>query len=341
MKNTTFISILFTVSLFACGKQTEVVTLEKTSPAYALGKTLSSTLPIMDPDSNQILVKTNVFRISAGEVLDFVKSMYGSQAEGLSRMEKQQLSDFMKRTTMQLIEKKLLLRVAQKANVDVTPSAVDSLLNAQYVRAGGEEQFLDFLKNNEIDIEFVKQDVENSLIINSYLRGIVEQRCQITEEQIQEAYQAFIQDTVVDVRHILLMTRDKSDAEKKEIRDQLENILKRARGGEDFSALAKQYSEDPGSKENGGLYEDVTRGVMVKPFEDAAFSVPPGELSDIVETQYGYHILKIVDRKTNDKPLEEERSELEEKLRGPESETIIVDHIEELKKEVELEILNF
>ena len=226
MRKTTVVLLFLTVSLFACGKQTEVVTLEKTSPAYALGKTLSSTLPIMDPDSNQILVKTNVFRISAGEVLDFVKSMYGSQADGLSNMEKQQLSDFIKRTTMQLIEKKLLLRAARKASIKVTPSEVDSLLNTQYTRAGGEEQFLDFLKNNEIDIEFVKVDVENSLIINTYLRGIVEQRSQITEEQIQEAYQAFIQDTVVDVRHILLMTRDKSDAEKKGIRDQLESILR-------------------------------------------------------------------------------------------------------------------
>ncbi len=73
-----------------------------------------------------------------------------------------------------------------------------------------------------------------------------------------------------------------------------EEILNRVRGGEDFAAVAKETSEDPGSKDKGGLYEDVRMGQMVKPFEDAAMSVQPGEIvPTLVETDFGYHIIKL------------------------------------------------
>ena len=73
-----------------------------------------------------------------------------------------------------------------------------------------------------------------------------------------------------------------------------EEILNRVKGGEDFAAVAKETSEDPGSKDKGGLYEDVRMGQMVKPFEDAAMSVQPGEIvPNLVETDFGYHIIKL------------------------------------------------
>lgn len=77
-----------------------------------------------------------------------------------------------------------------------------------------------------------------------------------------------------------------------------EEILTRVKNGEDFAALAKEFSEDPGSKEKGGLYEDIRMGQMVKPFEDGALSVQPGELvPTLVETDFGYHIIKLEGKK--------------------------------------------
>ncbi|MEO5858214.1 MAG: peptidylprolyl isomerase [Pyrinomonadaceae bacterium] len=82
-----------------------------------------------------------------------------------------------------------------------------------------------------------------------------------------------------------------------------EEILNRVKGGEDFAAVAKETSEDPGSKDKGGLYEDVRMGQMVKPFEDAAMSVQPGEIvPTLVETDFGYHIIKLESKK--DAPAE-------------------------------------
>ncbi len=81
-------------------------------------------------------------------------------------------------------------------------------------------------------------------------------------------------------------------------RAQAEDILKRVRAGEDFAKLAKEFSSDPGSKANGGDLGWFGKGQMVKPFEDAAFALKPGEVSGIVESQFGYHIIKLDERRT-------------------------------------------
>ncbi|MFC1502279.1 peptidylprolyl isomerase [bacterium] len=340
MKKIVVLLMLFLIAFIVCGKKGEIVMLEKDSPGYILGKQIAPKLPMMDPDSNQVLATTKTFQVSAGEALQTINLAMGNQTANFANANEQQLKDFLRRFLNQHVEKKVLLEAAGKARTRVTSTEVDSVLNVQYQRTGGETQFVERLTNAGVSIDYVKEDIANNLLINKYLKKIIEEKSQVSEEQIQEAYEKSLTDTTVSVRHILLLTQGKSDAEKKTIRKRMESILKQAKSGDDFEMLAKSNSEDPGSKENGGLYEDFNRGTMVKPFEDAAFSVPIGEISDIVETQYGYHILKVIDRKTNaGKPLEEMRTELEEKLKGPMSRTIIPAHITELKEEWKVEII--
>jgi parvulin-like peptidyl-prolyl isomerase len=111
----------------------------------------------------------------------------------------------------------------------------------------------------------------------------------------------------------------------------MEGILDRARKGEDFAALAKEFTEDPGSKETGGLYEDFERGRMVKPFEDAAFTTPIGQISGIVETTYGYHILKVENRKKETLPLDQVKGQIEDNLKRQKQAAAYEAYITELK----------
>jgi len=112
----------------------------------------------------------------------------------------------------------------------------------------------------------------------------------------------FEQPEMAHVRHILLMTMDPvtrtplTADQQKTKKNQAEDLLKRIRSGADFAALAKQYSEDPGSKDNGGEMPPFPRGQMVPEFEAAAFSLTNNQVSDIVTSSYGYHIIKSIDK---------------------------------------------
>lgn len=115
----------------------------------------------------------------------------------------------------------------------------------------------------------------------------------------------------VKVRHILIKTDDKPKEEIPKLEAKANDILKQLRGGADFAALAKQYSDDPGSKDKGGVYEGVVRGQMVPAFEQAAFNRKPNELGDLVKTEYGLHIVEVLEKQpAKVKPFEEVKAEL-------------------------------
>ncbi len=140
----------------------------------------------------------------------------------------------------------------------------------------------------------------------------VRQSLQITDDQLKAQYQQNIQQyqvpNRVHVEHILLMTvgAGKTDAEVEEIRKKAQDILNQAKKGANFEDLAKKYSEDPGTKDKGGDLGWIIQGQTVAEFEKAAFSLPKGSISDLVKTQYGFHILKIIDKESaHTKPFDE------------------------------------
>ena len=125
----------------------------------------------------------------------------------------------------------------------------------------------------------------------------------VTDDELKEVYRQNIQQFQVPNRvhaeHILLMTvGGKTDAEVAEIKKKAEDILAQANKGANFEELAKKYSEDPGSKAKGGDLGWLVQGQTVPEFEKAAFSLNKGEISDLIKTQYGFHIIKVLDKET-------------------------------------------
>jgi peptidyl-prolyl cis-trans isomerase D len=147
----------------------------------------------------------------------------------------------------------------------------------------------------------------------------IRQSVQVSEDMLKQQYMANIQQyqvpNRVHVQHILFMTVGKTtDAEIEEVRKKAEDVLKQVRKGGKFEDLAKKYSEDPGSKDKGGDLSWITQGQTVPEFEKTAFSVAPGQVSDLVKTQYGFHIIKVLEKQTaHTKPFEE----VKDSLRAP------------------------
>jgi peptidyl-prolyl cis-trans isomerase C len=160
----------------------------------------------------------------------------------------------------------------------------------------------------DIEKEIAESGMTLKDLVNQYrpqvqietLMEAVKPESKVTEADAKSFYdenpQSFEEPEQVRARHILIMFEPNStDEGKAAAREKIEGLLKRAKSGEDFAALATEYTEDPGSKETGGEYT-FPRGRMVKPFEDVAFSLKVGEISDVVETEYGYHIIKVLEK---------------------------------------------
>jgi len=128
------------------------------------------------------------------------------------------------------------------------------------------------------------------------------QNVQISDDDLKAKYQRDIQQyevpNRVHVEHILFMTVGKPDAEVDEIKKKAEDVLKQVKKGAKFEDLAKKYSEDPGTKDKGGDLGFIVQGQTVPEFEKVAFSLQPGNVSDLVKTQYGFHIIKVLAKET-------------------------------------------
>lgn len=138
----------------------------------------------------------------------------------------------------------------------------------------------------------------------------IRQNTLVTDDELKAIYQQNIQQYEVPNRvhaeHILFTTVGKTDAEVAEIKKKAEDVLAQAKKGANFEDLAKKYSDDPGSKAKGGDLGWILQGQTVPEFEKAAFSLPKGSISDLIRTQYGFHIIKILDKETaHTKPFDE------------------------------------
>ena len=185
-----------------------------------------------------------------------------------------------------LIVDKIILLESKDKNINITEKDIQAEIDKVIENMGGEAAFNNALQLSGISREDFEKNIENNLS----LKKLLEPEISITEEEqkkyFEENKENFNQQKEVKARHILVETEETA----------LE-VEEKLAAGEDFEKLAKEYSTDPGSSQNGGDLGFFGKGKMVPEFEEAAFSLEIGKISSPVKTEYGYHIIKVEDIK--------------------------------------------
>lgn len=209
-----------------------------------------------------------------------------------------------KTTLENLITTTLVGQEAKKANITVTDADINQEIEDLTKQFGGEEALNNALQQSSMTID----DLKKQMPLQVEIRKLIEPKVTVTDEEISKYFDenkaSFNQEEEVRASHILVKTKEEAEA-----------IVKQLKEGADFAALAKEKSADTGSKDNGGDLNFFKKGDMVPEFSDAAFKLKVGETSGAVKSDYGYHVIKVTDRKeAHEYTLAEKKDEIKKTL---------------------------
>jgi len=241
-----------------------------------------------------------------------------------------------------LVTKQLLIDAADRAEVVIEEKAIDEEFEKQAARFPSPEVFEEQLQMAGFTRDQFRYEIGCGLKIGKFLDEKLAGAKEVSDEAISEYYaqntEQFRKPEEVKASHILIkMSPDDTEELKTEKRAKLAGIKEQVAGGADFAALAKEHSDCP-SKESGGDLGFFARNTMVQPFSDAAFGMKVGELSDIVETQFGYHLITVTGRHdAGIVPLDDTKEEITNMLSRQKWQKALESYIETLMEEGELE----
>jgi peptidyl-prolyl cis-trans isomerase C len=240
----------------------------------------------------------------------------------------------------QLITYTVMSQEAKAQNVTVADAEIDARIKQMRGR-GSESEFKKALDARKMSVEQLRSDARVQLTIEKLMETRVAGAQAASEEEARQFYDKnpdkFKQE-VVRASHILLQANAKTqEPASKQARARIDALLKRAKQGEDFATLAREHSQD-GSAAQGGDLGYFTRERMVPAFATVAFSLKPGEISDVVTTEFGYHIIKVVDRKPAI-PYEQVSAQILEFLTAQKKQQLAGQVVDEAKKRARIEVL--
>lgn len=258
-------------------------------------------------NNGEVVAKIGEEEISKDQFYDRLLEMYGSQV--LDSM----------------ITEKIVELEAKKAKISVTDEDVQKELDKMIEQVGGEEMFNFQLAYSGYTMDQMKEELKNYLTIVK----ILEPKIEITDEEINSYFEEnkdrFAQEEEVQASHILVDDEETANKVKKLLDD-----------GGDFAALAKEYSKD-GSAQSGGDLGYFTKGEMIQEFEDAAFSMEIGQVSEPVKSEYGYHIIKVTDKKeAQEATLENSKDEIKDILRNQKVNELYPTWITEMQEQYDI-----
>ncbi len=200
---------------------------------------------------------------------------------------------------------------------ELKKALIDRWVEIALLSLGAKDAKLD----QDPEVKLKIQEATNQILAQAYLeRVILAHQKPVSEKEIKRYYEEhkdrYAEPEAIRARHILIeVPQGASPEEKAKALKKVQEIREKALKGEDFAQLAKKYSDDPGTRDKGGDLGFFSRGQMVKEFEEAAFSLKPGEISQPVETAFGYHLIKVEEKRpARQKKLGEVKAQIKEDI---------------------------
>ena len=271
-------------------------------------------VPVQLPD---VLARVNGEAVSR---VEFERAVQALESRAGGPVPPDQRDQVLRGVLDQIIGYKLLLQESKARNLAVPDSEIEGRLKEIRDQFPSEDAFKQMLTERKLTLDQVRADARQDMAISKLIEGEIVSKITVKPEQVTDFYaknpDQFKQGESVRASHILIgVARDSDAAAKAQARAKADQVLKEVKSGKDFAALAKQHSSDPGSAANGGDLGVFQQGQMVGPFNDVAFKLAPGAVSDIVETDFGFHIIKVAEKQpARAIPLDDVRPQVEQYL---------------------------
>ncbi len=243
----------------------------------------------------------------------------------------------------QMIGAELMYQVAKPTPVKDQDKKVDDAVTALKGRFPSEEEFLKGLQAQGLTEAGLKELISRNVVIENHIEQVIVPKHPVSDAEVKEFYdknpETFTQPEQVRASHILITVDAKaSEAERKKAKEKIESLLKQAKSNADFAKLAQENSGCPSSKQGGDLGY-FGKGQMVKQFEDAAWSLKPGEVSGVVETQFGYHIIKLIEKRPPTKiPFDDVKARIADSLKRKKVGEAVNAVLEDARKKAKIEV---
>jgi len=323
-----------------------VVAIALAGTAFSAEKKKSSSkkTAVVAPATSSVVAKVNGAPITREELeraLKFMLAQNPSKKELTAEEKKKAETAVLE----QLISAELLYQAGKKLAIADIDNRVEAQMKQGKAKFPSTEAYDKALKASGLSEKDLKEFARKEIYINNLIEKEIASKVTISDDQAKKFYdeniEKFKQPETVQASHILIGVDAKASAEEKsKAKEKAAALLKRAKAGEDFAALAKSDSTCPSAQQGGNL-GFFAKGQMVPAFETAAFSLKPGEISDVVETQFGYHIIKVTDKKpAGTVPLADAKKEIVNYLKIQKIQQDITAFVDKLRKEGKIEIVN-
>lgn len=241
-----------------------------------------------------------------------------------------------------LIHGELLYQESQRKGIKVEEVAINEQLETLKKRFPSEDEFKTALNKMNLSEANIRSQIKRGLTIEQFVTGQFAEKVTVSDKELRAYYDShpdsFKQPEQVRASHILIKVDPQADeSQRAEARKKIAEIQQKLQKGEDFATLAKESSQGPSSAKGGDLGY-FRRGQMVKPFEEAAFALKPGEVSDLVETRFGYHLIKVIDKKPETTiPYEDIKEKVGQYLKNKKVHEEVGLYVKKLKEDAKVE----